>query len=78
MSKLDERYGLWDWALLQGRAREVHPSDAEPFAYGAEWGAGWALAIVGMAQAIRENYDRKPWHCAWCHVEHVSCCPYEP
>jgi len=26
------------------------------FIDGAEWGAGWAFALVGMAQAIRESH----------------------
>ncbi len=29
--------------------------DDDSFALGAEWGAGWAFALIGMAQAIRDT-----------------------
>jgi len=31
------------------------PDSSDAFTCGAEWGAGWAFAIVGMAQAIRDR-----------------------
>lgn len=31
------------------------------FTRGAEWGAGWMAAIIGMAEAIRQNYGPSPF-----------------
>lgn len=45
-------------AVLMTEGERQHLQGGFPvsaFADGAEWGAGWAFAIVGMAQAIREG-----------------------
>ena len=49
-------YQAWS-AAVDVPDEYVHGPDQEPtpvFIEGAEWGAGWAFAIIGMAQAIRD------------------------
>lgn len=66
--------GAWDLGFLEG-ARQLGLVDAldgemdtvveaglTGFGHGADWGIGWAFAIVGMAEAIRRN-------------DHVKACP---
>jgi len=35
---------------------DAPPAWADGYLYGAEWGAGWMAAIIGMAQAIRDAH----------------------
>ena len=54
--------GVWDNACDEAGRREIHTPDGEEteaFADGAEWGAGWAFAIIGMAEAIRSRETRQ-------------------
>lgn len=52
----DERY-VW---MLHDAAADIYGADLtnyRGFACGAEWGAGWMAAIIGMGQAIRESTE---------------------
>lgn len=49
------RAGIWDVAYDGGDGDHEYASTTGAFAYGAEWAAGWMIAILGMAHAIRET-----------------------
>ena len=53
----DCEMGVWDNAFLRAEEDlDLNGFDRqECFALGADWGAGWGAAIVGMAQAIRDR-----------------------
>lgn len=56
MSDDDEYIEITDVALDE-RDRRVRAGDMrEGFTDGVAWGAGWAFALIGMAQAIRESH----------------------
>lgn len=47
-----------DEAYSRGWQNAVAGIDcADAFAHGADWGAGWLAAIIGMGVAIRERYE---------------------
>ena len=52
---------LWDVAHDEAYGpNSSHLEDCSTgaaFSYGAEWGAGWMAAIIGMGQAIRESTE---------------------
>lgn len=52
------RTPLWDVAREASYGLGLDQEPAYDFAAGAEWGAGWAFAIVGMAEAIRRRQAR--------------------
>ncbi len=59
--------GVFDNALDYADALPpMNPYDpAEAYARGAEWGAGWMVAVIGMGQAIRAGrfclVCERPW-----------------
>lgn len=56
----DERY-VW---MLHDAAADIYGADLtnyRGFACGAEWGAGWMAAIIGMGQAIADREPEETW-----------------
>lgn len=54
---MSDEWELIAWVRDEAHGRHgVDSREFDAFIDGAEWGAGWAFAIVGMAMAIRESY----------------------
>ena len=65
---------LYDVAETENNRRAALPGyHSDSFEAGAEWGAGWAFALVGMAKAIAEREA----FCKRCGIYFSDCsCPY--
>jgi hypothetical protein len=49
---------LWDLALDECNRKWLETESPVDFANGADWGARWLAAVVGMAMAVQKNAPR--------------------